>query len=155
MGISTAGISLTSGNIGFKLAPKGRATAYLASIGIVNSLASGIAPVLGGMFADFFTVRKLSWTLKWTSPENELVFQTLDLQAWDFFFFFAFLTGLYAIYRLTKVKEPGEVEEKVVVHELIHEVGGMGKNVFTIKNWLRYTPQFTSLMVRISLRRLK
>lgn len=39
MGISTAGVTLASGNIGLKLAPKGQATAYLAANSLVNSLA--------------------------------------------------------------------------------------------------------------------
>lgn len=38
MGISTAGATLASGNIGLKLAPKGQATAYLAGkkVGVSN-----------------------------------------------------------------------------------------------------------------------
>ncbi len=155
MGISTAGVSLTSGNIGFKLAPKGQATAYLASVSLVNSISSGIAPVLGGVFADFFTERQLSWTMKWTSPQNEVAFQIFNLHSWSFFFFFAFLIGLYAIHRLTLVKEPGEVEEKVVVYEVIYELGRSIKSIFSIKNRLRYTPQFALLAARNSFRKGK
>lgn len=54
MGISSAGVTLASGNISMKLAPKGQATAYLAANTIANSIAAGIAPILGGTFADFF-----------------------------------------------------------------------------------------------------
>jgi len=122
MGISTAGVTLASGNIGLKLAPKGQATAFLAANSVVNSLAAGIAPILGGKFADFFAGRELSWTLKYTSPVRELTLPTLNLQQWDFFFFLAFLIGLYSIHRLAMVKEVGEVEEKIVVQELISEV---------------------------------
>lgn len=122
MGISTAGVTLASGNIGLKLAPKGHATAYLAANGFVNSLAAGTAPVLGGKFADFFAGRELAWTLKYTSPKGELIIPTLNFQQWDFFFFLAFLIGLYSIHRLAMVKEEGEVEEKIVVRELISEV---------------------------------
>jgi len=155
MGISTAGVSLTSGNIGFKLAPKGQATAYLASMGLINSLSAGIAPVLGGIFADFFTERQFSWTMRWTEPGEEVVFQVFKLHEWGFFFFFAFLIGLYAIYRLTKVKEPGEVEERVIIYEFIYEVGRSIKTIFTIKNRLQYTSQFALLVVRNSFRRLR
>ncbi|MCX9010413.1 MAG: MFS transporter [Candidatus Methanoperedens sp.] len=154
-GISNAGISLTSGNIGFKLAPKGKATGYLASMGIVNSLSAGIAPVLGGIFADFFTKRQFSWTMTWTGPENEVAFQVFNLHEWGFFFFFAFLIGLYAIHRLTKVKEPGEVEERVIIYEFIYEVGRSIKAIIMIRNRLRYTSQFALLVVRNSFRRLK
>ena len=122
MGISIAGVTLATGNIGLKLAPKGQATAYLAASSLVNSLAAGIAPILGGKFADFFAERQLSLMFKWTSPGRELTFQTLHFQHWDFFFLFAFLIGLYCIHRLTRVKEIGEVDEEIVVRELISQV---------------------------------
>lgn len=122
MGISMAGVTLGSGNIGLKLAPKGQATAFLAANSVVNSLAAGVAPILGGKFADLFAGHELAWTLKWTSPRRVLTLPTLNLQQWDFFFFFAFLIGLYSIHRLAMLKEVGEIEEKIVVQELLAEV---------------------------------
>jgi MFS family permease len=122
MGLSSAGVSLASGNISLKLAPKGQATAYLAANTITNSIAAGIAPILGGRFADFFAGRELAWTLNYKSPTGEFSLATLNLQQWDFFFALAFLIGLYAIHRLAMVKETGEVEEKIVAQELINEV---------------------------------
>ncbi len=122
MGLASAGVSLASGNISLKLAPKGQATAYLATNTIVNSMAAGIAPILGGKFADFFANRELAWTLKYTSPSGEFSLPTLNLQQWDFFFAFAFIIGLYALHRLVMIKEVGEVEEKIVARELFTEV---------------------------------
>ncbi|KPL22164.1 MAG: MFS transporter [Phycisphaerae bacterium SM1_79] len=122
MGLSSAGVSLASGNISLKLAPKGQATAYLATNTIANSIAAGVAPILGGKFADFFSGRELAWTLNYKSPTGEFALPTLNLQQWDFFFAFAFLIGLYALHRLAMIKEAGEVEEKIVVQELFTEV---------------------------------
>ncbi|MFC1676728.1 MFS transporter [Planctomycetota bacterium] len=122
MGLASAGVSLASGNISLKLAPKGQATAYLATNTIANSVAAGVAPILGGKFADFFAGRELAWTLKYTSPTGEFALPTLNLQQWDFFFAFAFIIGLYALHRLAMVKEVGEVEEKIVAQELFTEV---------------------------------
>ena len=122
MGLSSAGVSLASGNICLKLAPKGQATAYLATNTIVNSIAAGIAPILGGKFADFFASRELAWTLKYTSPAGEVSLPTLNFQQWDFFFALAFILGLYALHRLAMVKEDGEVEENIIVQELCTEV---------------------------------
>jgi len=147
MGISTAGVTLASGNIGLKLAPKGQATAFLATNSVVNSLAAGIAPILGGKFADFFAGRELSWTLKWTSPGRELILPTLNLQQWDFFFFFAFLIGLYSMHRLAMVKEVGEVEEKIVVQELISEVRRMMLDASTVGG-LRQMVNFPFLVAK-------
>jgi len=147
MGISTAGVTLASGNISLKLAPKGQATAFLATNSVVNSLAAGIAPILGGKFADFFAGRELAWTLKWTSPGRELFLPTLNLQQWDFFFFFAFLIGLYSIHRLAMVKEVGEVEEKIVVRELISEVRRRMLDVSTVGG-LRQMVNFPFLVAK-------
>jgi len=129
MGISIAGVTLASGNIALKLAPRGQATPYLVANSLINSLAAGLGPILGGRFADFFAKRELSWTLRWRSPGGDLLLPTLNLQQWDFLFFFAFLIGLYSIHRLASVREVGEVEEKVVVREFISQSWGMVRNL--------------------------
>ncbi|WP_292366230.1 MULTISPECIES: MFS transporter [unclassified Methanoculleus] len=119
MGISLAGVSLASGNISLKMAPQGQATSYLAASTFANSVAAGVAPVLGGLFVDFFAERELIWTLIWKDPVQELVFVTLDIQQWEFFFLFAFILGLYSLHRLAVVQEEGEAKEQDVVDELI------------------------------------
>jgi len=147
MGLSSAGVSLASGNISLKLAPEGQATAYLATNTIVNSVAAGIAPILGGKFADFFAGRELAWTLKYTSPTGEFSLPTLNLQQWDFFFFLAFLIGLYSLHRLAMIKEVGEVEEKVVVGELVAEVWGQVRTLSSVEG-LRQMVSFPFSIIR-------
>jgi MFS family permease len=141
MGISTAGVTLASANIGLRLAPRGGATAYLATINIASSVAAGIAPILGGMFVDYFAASELTWTLHWTSPGLQFTIQTLDLQYWDFFFAFAFLIGIYSLHRLALVHEEGEVGERVVVNELIAQVSREMRNLSTAGG-LRYMLRF-------------
>lgn len=121
MGFAAAGVTLASGNIGLKLAPRGRGTAYLAAGSIVNSLAAGIAPIIGGLFADDFAARELSLVLRWTSGPQELEFTTLRLRHWDFFFLLACLFGLYALHRLTLVEEEGQGEDRAMMPEMIAE----------------------------------
>jgi len=145
MGVSTAGVTLGSANIGLKLAPHGGATAYLATINIINSLAAGIAPIIGGMFVDSFKATELSLTLNWKSAETAFAIQTLDFQYWDFFFVFAFLIGIYSIHRLAFVKEDGEVEDRLVVQELIAQVSREMRNLSTVGG-LRHMLRFTALM---------
>lgn len=48
LGISMSGVTLATGNIGLKLAPRGKGTSYLAANNLVSSLATGISPILGG-----------------------------------------------------------------------------------------------------------
>jgi hypothetical protein len=64
-----------------------------------------------------------------------------------FFFFLAFLIGLYSIHRLAMVKEAGEVEEKIVVHELISEVKRPLRN-FSTAGGLLHMVQFPFSIVR-------
>jgi len=147
MGLSSAGVSLATGNISLKLAPKGQATAYLATNTIANSIAAGIAPILGGKFADFFAGRELAWTLKYTSPTGEFSLPTLNLQQWDFFFAIAFLIGLYALHRLAMIKETGEVEERIVMNELFSEARSQVRTLSSVEG-LRQMVSFPLYVVR-------
>jgi MFS family permease len=147
MGLSSAGVSLASGNISMKLAPQGQATAYLATNTIVNSIAAGIAPILGGKFVDFFANRQLDWILKYRSPAGEFSLPTLNLQQWDFFFAIAFIIGLYSIHRLSMIKEVGEVEEKIVFAELISEVRIQVRTLSSVEG-LRQMVSFPFTVVR-------
>ncbi len=147
MGLSSAGVSLASGNIGLKLAPQGQATTYLPANTIMNSIAAGIAPILGGKFADFFANRQLEWTLKYTGPSRIFTLPTLNLQQWDFFFALAFVIGLYSLHRLAMIKEAGEVEEKVVMNELFAEVSGQVRTLSSVEG-LRQMISFPFSIVR-------
>ena len=119
MGISTAGVTLASSNIGLKLAPKGTATSYLASISIFSSLTAGCAPVIGGLLVDYLAQCELSGSLTWTSPWFSFSLTAFQFQHFDFFFLVAFLIGLYALHRLVFVQEAGEVEEKIVIRAIL------------------------------------
>lgn len=121
MGLATAGVTLAAGNIALKLSPRGSATSYLAANSAAISLAAGVAPIVGGLSADFFALQELSITVQWRSPDTAVAIPALNFRHWDFFFFFAFALGLYSVHRLTLVKEVGEVEEHVVVKELLAE----------------------------------
>jgi len=131
-GISLAGVSLSAANIALKLSPRGQASAYLASHGLISNIVAGVAPLLGGLLADFFAVRELSFTLSWAEPGRELALHALSFRSLDFLFFFALMVGLYSLHRLASVREEGEVEEAVIVRELMAEVGRGEKSLSTI-----------------------
>lgn len=149
MGIAIAGVTLATGNISLKLAPKGQATAYLVVQGLISSVAASIAPVLGGTFIDYFSYREFSITLNWTDHGVKTVIPALYFSEWDFFFFFSFLLAFYSIHRLVAVKEVGEVEEKVVIHELLSEVRRGMRNFSTVGG-LRYMIQLPLSTIRSS-----
>ncbi len=151
MGVSAAGVSLASGNITLKLVPEGNSTAYLALSSIINSITAAIAPIIGGLFADFFEKRELALTLEWISPENTLLFETFNLKSWDFFFFLAFLIGLYSLHSLAVVKEGEETGKKIIFNELFLEARHGIRGFSNIGGGLRYMIQFpfsTLLLVR-------
>lgn len=108
MGMATSGVSLVSGNISLKLAPSGEATAYLASTSLFAALATGFAPLLGGIVAMY-------------------------VPNWEYFFLVAAMLGFFSLHRLTLVKEDGEVRERVVVKELFCEMR-KGCSVSHIRN---------------------
>ncbi|MGA7306550.1 MAG: MFS transporter [Rhodothermales bacterium] len=143
MGIAMAGITLATGNIGLKLAPKGEGISYLASINVFNALAAGLAPLFSGGLVDFFVTRRLSWTIQYASPTGQTTIDLLNFQQWDFLFFLSFVIGLYAVHRLSMVVEQGEVEEKVVVSELVAAFGRELREfstVATIRNVANLVP---------------
>lgn len=126
-GISVSGINLALSNIGLKLAPKGDGVFYISAKSIVSAFAGGIAPVIGGLFADFFSKYRLSWEMVLKGPHGDHLFPTLELEQWDFFFASAFLIGLVSLYRLSFVKEQGEVEEKVILQEIKREIKNLSE----------------------------
>lgn len=132
IGVSSAGINLSIGNIGIKLAPgKGDAVVYLTVRGMMNALFAGIAPIIGGYFVDFFASREFTWNFEWKTPDGGFILHTLNFQQWDFFFLFAFIIGILALKKLSHVKEKGEVHQKKVIGEIKNEL--ILNNVFSKK----------------------
>ena len=124
-GISTAGVTLCSGNIALKIAPCGKATAFLAACALVNGLAATVAPIVAGIAADVFADQRLSLSLSWTTVSTATAafdVPTFDLQGLDFVFIAAVLFGIYSVHRLLAVREEGEVEERIVLTQLYSEV---------------------------------
>lgn len=121
-GISTAGVSLASTNIALKFSPHGKAHAYMTVFGLSAAIAGAIAPLVGGVIADFFAVRELSLSLNWSDPTRQMSVYALNFRALDFLFGFAFLLGLYSFNRLARVKEEGEVTEREVLESLVNAV---------------------------------
>lgn len=131
MGASVAGVTLTSTNIALKLSPRGSATAYVAASATVTAVAAGIAPILGGLLADFFADRKLELVLRWSNPQN--VFSLpLVLTSWDFYFLLAGAFGVYAMHRLTLVAEQGHIERREMVSQMLSETRRTIRNISSV-----------------------
>jgi hypothetical protein len=109
VGISTAGLDLASGNIALKLAPRGEATVFLGANSLVKSLCAGLAPVLGGQVADRLSGMTFAFAIRWQDGKGGGEAVLLHVAPWHVFFLSAALLGLFALTRLSRVGEPGEV----------------------------------------------
>ena len=149
MGMASAGVGLASGNIALKLAPKGSATVYIAANSLITSAAAGAAPILGGLFADFFASRKLSLSLQWTNPNGVYAFLPVELSQWDFYFLIAAVLGVYALHRLSLVREEGEIENHEMVQQVLLQARRTVRNLSPVAG-LRLVTTFPSgLMVEL------
>lgn len=123
-GMSTAGVQLCTGNLAMKLAPRGKATAYLAINALTSGVAATFAPLLGGLAATLFVGEELTFTLHWVSGvlDIDTTFTPVTLRGLDFVFLLAFVFGLYSLHRLLAIREEGEVERGSVLPEFEAQV---------------------------------
>lgn len=119
MGMAAAGIGIGAGNIVLKLAPSARATPYLGANALVTSFAAGLAPILGGAWADGLAVRRLAIAVEWMSPREADAALRLTFTGWEFYFAAAALIGLLALHRLALVREEGEIEGRELMHHML------------------------------------
>jgi MFS family permease len=121
MGVATAGVALASSNIAMKLSPAGQATAYLAANSVVSATCAAIAPILGGLLADFFAARDLSFGFTWKGSANAVTLQVLDFHSWTFLFGLASVIGLYSLHRLSFVGETAGTTDPLLMRHLLIE----------------------------------
>lgn len=114
MGVASSGVSLASGAIAQKLSPPGAAASFLATNALVSAAAAGSASILGGLTADAFAKRALALALQWEGPHYDAAMQ-FAIHHWDFYFLISALLGLYALHRMTLVREEGELDRRTML----------------------------------------
>ncbi len=140
-GIAGAGVGLTVETIGLKLAPQGQSTAYLAGASLATSLGAALGPLVGGRFADFFSVRQLSISFSWIDPSRTIQFSAVHLTGFDFLFALAFVVGLLTLNSLTALKEQGEATRQEVLEALTAHTRELSRSVMGIPG-LSFIAQF-------------
>ena len=118
IGIASAGINLASTTIRMKMAPQAQSTSYLTGASLAASLGAGVGPILGGIFVDFFSVRRFEISIEWVDPARNVEFPAVFLTGYDFLFALAFLFGLVTLSVLGRVQEEGESNRDAVMSEL-------------------------------------
>jgi MFS family permease len=138
LGLSAAAVNLSHGNLALKLAPRGESTSYLAGWSIINSFAAVSAPIVGGVIADSLADSFLSFHLAWQGLGFSFDLGLIDIRGLDFVFLFSFLVGIYAIHRLTMVKEAGEADQRTI-REAIVAQAGRGLRTLSTVDGLRHS----------------
>ncbi len=122
-GMAVSGVTLGTTNIIMKLSPAGQAHSYITAMGLTNSVVGTLAPLVGGLLADYFANIQLNVPLELYTDTHEYLVPVINLKGLDFLFLLTFLVGLYALHRLALVVEEGEVtERKLVIDELTESI---------------------------------
>ncbi|MGX5689575.1 MFS transporter [Arcticibacter tournemirensis] len=140
-GFSTAGANLAISNISIKLAPKEEAIVYLTVKNMTIALFSAIAPMIGGLMADFFSSHQLTGGFSWKGDGHTSLFNFVNLQGWNFFFIIGGLFAMISLKLLSEVREKGEVgKDKVVVYMHARFRKNIRREVKRVGN---YSPAFS------------
>ena len=119
IGIASAGVNISTTTIRMKMAPQAQSTAYLTAASLAANIGAGISPLLGGAFADFFSVRHFEVVVEWVDPVRTFAFPAIFLTGFDFLFVLAFVLGVITLGVLAQIREEGEADNKTVMDELI------------------------------------
>jgi hypothetical protein len=134
-GIANAGVTLTVGTIGLKLAPQGEATPYLASASLATNLGAGLGPVVGGLLGNYFSTRQLDLILTWVDPSSYVAFPAVSIIGLDFIFGMAFVMGVITLGILATFREEGEVSREVVLESLMTSTREMSRPLSTVPGY--------------------
>ncbi|NML22034.1 MFS transporter [Pseudoflavitalea sp. G-6-1-2] len=131
-GIATAGINLSLINIGLKLASRNESIVYLSAKNIITSVFASVAPLVGGLLADYFTQRRLLINIEYTGPKLNKVLHLVSLHEWNFLFLIGAALAFISLEFLGQVKETGEVEKDEVIRVMRSSIRNNLKDYFLI-----------------------
>jgi MFS family permease len=114
-GWAIAGINLALSNVGLKLAAREEAIAYISVKNMFVAFFSTIAPLIGGLLADFFATHEFSGSLQFKSTHSITTFTLINLQGWNYFFIIGGLLALLSLRFLNRVQESGEIDKNRAV----------------------------------------
>ena len=137
MGIAIAGVTLATGNIAMKLSPAGQATSFLAASGVVSASCAAVAPIVGGLCADFFATHELTLAFTWRGGLQGVTVQVLNFHAWTFFFGIAFVLGLLALHQLSFVEEAAGTSSRLMMRDIMLEARRSLRGLSSVAGLLR------------------
>ncbi|WP_127124489.1 MFS transporter [Pseudoflavitalea rhizosphaerae] len=147
-GIATAGINLSLTNIGLKLATRNESIVYLSAKNIVTSVFSSLAPLVGGLLADYFTSRKIVINIEYTGPKVNKVLHLISLHEWNFLFLIGAVLAFISLEFLVRVKETGEVDRDEVMRVMRSSIRNNLKDYFLIGQLIGWQEQLWGIFRR-------
>ncbi len=131
-GAAAAGVTLTVNTLAIKVAPEGRAVPFSGVAGMMVGLGSGIGPILGGLVADYFSVRSLDLSVTWSAPAGVTALPAVSLSGFEFLFGMAFVLGLLSLNLLAPLRETGEVSRDTALAELMAGMAPVARAVSSV-----------------------
>lgn len=131
-GAAAAGVTLTVNTLAIKVAPEGRGVPFSGVAGMVVGVGSGIGPILGGLIADYFSVRSLDLSVTWSAPGGITALPAVSLSGFEFLFGMAFVLGLLSLNLLAPLRETGEVSRDTALAELMAGMAPVARAVSSV-----------------------
>ncbi|MDE2766088.1 MAG: MFS transporter [Chloroflexota bacterium] len=131
-GVAVAGATVTMSTLTLKSAPKDKATPFLGVAGAAASIGAGIGPVLGGLMADYFSIRTLRVDFNWESPSGVLELPAIALGSFDFLFVVAFVLSALSLNILVPLREEGEAPRDAALGMLAARVNPAARAVSSV-----------------------
>jgi hypothetical protein len=103
--------------------------------------------LVGGVLADYFSVRNIAFDFTWTDPAQTINLGVINLTSFDFLFIIAFIMGLITLSLLASVSEEGEVSREVVLDELTSQTRTFSRAVSSVPG-LGYITMFPFAYLR-------
>ena len=131
-GAAAAGVTLTLNTLSLKVAPEGRVVPFSGVAGMITGLGAGIGPILGGLIADYLSVRSLDFSVTWSAPGGVTALPSVSLSGFEFLFGLAFVLGLLSLNLLVPLREEGEISRDAALADMMAGMAPVARVVSSV-----------------------
>ncbi|MEC9291693.1 MAG: MFS transporter [Pseudomonadota bacterium] len=132
IGVGLSGVILSTQVIALKIAPREKASSYMATSTMLSSLSAGIASIAGGYFVEKLDGYSLGLKFLWTTPADATAVVAYDMRNYDFLFVGAAILILLIIPLLATIKEEGKVRPEEIRKLMRSRAMGMFRSFTTV-----------------------